>query len=167
MTHNGYGDMVVMSIEAYERGRFENEAYQKLMESALESENYPKLFTHDEVFGPLRQIWQNVIIKNFIANHLQPPINSILEYSNQRIAYYDTTGSTIYGTTCNIILQKQPKISTILFTAIHLLLRIPRNYIMPFLKKCLDKWNTLVIIMTKWKIWRLAHRANKKRKRDS
>jgi prevent-host-death family protein len=54
LTRNGYGDMVVMSIEAYERGRFESEVYQKLMESALESEINPKLFTHDEVFGPLR-----------------------------------------------------------------------------------------------------------------
>ena len=54
LTRNGYGDMVVMSIESYERGRFESEVYQKLMESALESESNPKLFTHDEVFGPLR-----------------------------------------------------------------------------------------------------------------
>ena len=54
LTRNGYGDMVVMSIEAYEQGRFESEVYQKLMESALESENAAKLFTHEEVFGALR-----------------------------------------------------------------------------------------------------------------
>ena len=54
LTRNGYGDMVVMSIEAYERGHFESEVYQKLMESALESESNPKLFTHDEIFSPLR-----------------------------------------------------------------------------------------------------------------
>ena len=54
LTRNGYGDMVVMSIESYERGRFESEVYHKLMESTLESESSPTLFTHDEVFGPLR-----------------------------------------------------------------------------------------------------------------
>ena len=54
LTKNGYGDMVVMSIESYERERFESEVYHKLIESALESENKPKLFTHDEVFGKLR-----------------------------------------------------------------------------------------------------------------
>ncbi len=54
LTRNGYGDMVVMSIEAYERGLFESEVYQKLMESALESEGNPKLLTHGEVFSPLR-----------------------------------------------------------------------------------------------------------------
>jgi prevent-host-death family protein len=54
LTRNGYGDMVVMSVEAYEKGLFQSEVYQKLMESALESEGEPKLFGHDEVFGKLR-----------------------------------------------------------------------------------------------------------------
>ena len=54
LTRNGYGDMVVMSIEAYERGRFESEVYQKLMESSLASMNNPAKLTHEEVFGPLR-----------------------------------------------------------------------------------------------------------------
>jgi len=54
LTRNGYGDMVVMSIEAYEKGLFESEVYQKLMESALESESGSKPLTHDEVFGRLR-----------------------------------------------------------------------------------------------------------------
>jgi len=54
ITKNGQGDLAVMSIEAYERGRFQDEVYHMLMESTLESENDPVLLTHEEVFGKLR-----------------------------------------------------------------------------------------------------------------
>jgi len=37
LTKNGYGDMVVMSIEAYERHQFESEVYLKLKEAELEA----------------------------------------------------------------------------------------------------------------------------------
>jgi len=55
LTNNGYGDMVVMSMEAWEEMNFENEIYQKLTEAQVEARSNPRRFSHDEVFGPLRQ----------------------------------------------------------------------------------------------------------------
>ncbi|QNB47776.1 type II toxin-antitoxin system prevent-host-death family antitoxin [Thermanaerosceptrum fracticalcis] len=54
LTKNGYGDMVVMSIEAYERKLFESEIYFKLKEAELEAKSTDKRFTHEEVFSDLR-----------------------------------------------------------------------------------------------------------------
>ncbi len=39
LTKNGYGDMVVMSIEAYEQKRFDSEIYQKLKEAEVEAKS--------------------------------------------------------------------------------------------------------------------------------
>ena len=55
LTNNGYGEMVVMSMEAWEEMNFENEIYQKLVEAQAEARSNPKRLSHDEVFGPLRQ----------------------------------------------------------------------------------------------------------------
>lgn len=54
LTKNGYGDMVVMSIEAYERKLFECEVYFKLKEAELEARSTDKRYTHEEVFSDLR-----------------------------------------------------------------------------------------------------------------
>jgi len=54
LTKNGYGDMVVMSMEAYERKLFESEIYFKLKEAELEAKTTNKRFSHDEVFSDLR-----------------------------------------------------------------------------------------------------------------
>ena len=55
LTDNGYGAMVVMSIEAWEEMNFENEIYLKLVEAQAEAQSTTKRLSHDEVFGPLRQ----------------------------------------------------------------------------------------------------------------
>ena len=55
LTNNGYGDMVVMSINNWEEMNFENEIYQKLVEAQAEARSNPRRLSHDEVFGPLRQ----------------------------------------------------------------------------------------------------------------
>ena len=55
LTNNGYGDMVVMSMENWEEINFENEIYQKLIEAGAEARSNPKRLSHDEVFSPLRQ----------------------------------------------------------------------------------------------------------------
>jgi PHD/YefM family antitoxin component YafN of YafNO toxin-antitoxin module len=55
LTNNGYGDMVVMSMEAWEEMNFENEIYQKLVEAQVEARSNPKRLSHDEVFGSLRK----------------------------------------------------------------------------------------------------------------
>lgn len=54
LTRNGYGDMVVMSMEAYERKLFESEIYFKLKEAELEAKSTDKRFSHEEVFSDLR-----------------------------------------------------------------------------------------------------------------
>jgi prevent-host-death family protein len=55
LTNNGYGDMVVMSMEAWEEMNFENEIYQKLIEAQNEANSNPRRLSHEEVFDPLRK----------------------------------------------------------------------------------------------------------------
>lgn len=54
LTKNGYGDMVVMSMEAYENRQFESEIYLKLKEAELQAKATTERLAHDEVFGKLR-----------------------------------------------------------------------------------------------------------------
>ncbi|MGI6488179.1 MAG: type II toxin-antitoxin system Phd/YefM family antitoxin [Syntrophomonadaceae bacterium] len=54
LTKNGYGDMVVMSIEAYERKLFQSEIYFKLKEAELEARASDKRLSHEEVFSDLK-----------------------------------------------------------------------------------------------------------------
>ncbi len=55
LTKNGYGDMVVMSIEAYERKLFESEIYFKLKEAELEAKSTGVRYSHEKVFSDLRK----------------------------------------------------------------------------------------------------------------
>lgn len=55
LTKNGYGDMVVMSFEAYEKLQFESEIYFKLKESEMQARLTNQRFSHKEVFNSLRQ----------------------------------------------------------------------------------------------------------------
>lgn len=55
LTKNGYGDMVVMSMEMYERKLFGSEVYFKLREAELEAKSTDKRFSHKEVFAELKQ----------------------------------------------------------------------------------------------------------------
>ncbi|MFZ5640616.1 type II toxin-antitoxin system Phd/YefM family antitoxin [Desulfurispora thermophila] len=54
LTKNGYGDMVVMSIETYERKLFASEIYFKLKEAELEARSTDQRFSHAEVFSNLK-----------------------------------------------------------------------------------------------------------------
>ena len=54
LTKNGYGDMVVMSMEAYEDNLFESEIYDKLKEAELEAKSTKTRITHEVVFSELR-----------------------------------------------------------------------------------------------------------------
>jgi prevent-host-death family protein len=56
LTRNGRGDMVVMSMEAYEQDRYESEVYLKLKESELEAESTTKRYTHEEVMASMEKI---------------------------------------------------------------------------------------------------------------
>ena len=55
LTKNGYGDMVVMSFEAYEKLQFESEIYFKLKEAEMQARLTNQRFSHKEVFSSLRQ----------------------------------------------------------------------------------------------------------------
>ena len=55
LTKNGYGDMVVMSIEAYENRLFNSKIFLKLREAELEAKSTKKRYSHDEVFSDLRK----------------------------------------------------------------------------------------------------------------
>lgn len=54
LTKNGYGDMVVMSIEAFEGLQFESEVYFKLQEAEREAELTNKRYSSKEVLKAMR-----------------------------------------------------------------------------------------------------------------
>ena len=58
LTKNGYGDMVVMSFQAYEKLQFESEIYFKLKEAELQAKQTNQRFSHKEVFDSIRQAIQ-------------------------------------------------------------------------------------------------------------
>ena len=55
LTRNGYGDMVVMSMEAYENLRFESEVYSKLAEAEREAEMADARFSSKNVLAAMRK----------------------------------------------------------------------------------------------------------------
>jgi len=61
LTKNGYGDMVVMSFEAYEKLQFGSEVYFKLKEAELQAKQTNQRFSHKEVFDSLRQTLQEKV----------------------------------------------------------------------------------------------------------
>lgn len=54
LTKNGYGDMVVLSMEAFESLQFESEVYFKLQEAEREAELTDKRYSSKEVFQAMR-----------------------------------------------------------------------------------------------------------------
>ena len=56
LTKNGRGDMVVMSLEAYEQNLFESEIYLKLKEAEYQAASVKKRYTHNETMTELRKI---------------------------------------------------------------------------------------------------------------
>ena len=54
LTKNGYGDMVVMSMESYEQKRFESEIFSKLREAELEARTNKTRYSHEDIFSQLR-----------------------------------------------------------------------------------------------------------------
>ena len=55
ITKNGYGDMVVLSMEAFERLQFESEVYFKLQEAEREAEITNKRFSSKEVLKAMKE----------------------------------------------------------------------------------------------------------------
>jgi prevent-host-death family protein len=54
LTKNGYGDMVVMSMEAYEKYKMDIMIYQKLKEAAIEAKSTKVRYDFDEVAKEMR-----------------------------------------------------------------------------------------------------------------
>lgn len=59
LTKNGYGDMVVMSLELYERIQLGNEIFIKLKEAELEARATDVRYSHAEVFEKAREQLDN------------------------------------------------------------------------------------------------------------
>lgn len=55
LTKNGYGDMVVLSMESYESLQFESEVYFKLQEAEKEAELTDKRYSPKEVLQAMRE----------------------------------------------------------------------------------------------------------------
>ena len=55
LTRNGYGNMAVMSMEAYENLRFESEVYSKLAEAEREAEMTDARFSSKNVLAAMRK----------------------------------------------------------------------------------------------------------------
>lgn len=54
LTKNGYGDMVVLSMEAYENLQFESEVYAKLQEAEREAELTDWRYSSKDVLKAMR-----------------------------------------------------------------------------------------------------------------
>ena len=55
-TKNGHGNMVVMSMEAYEQNLFESDVYLKLKEAEYQAASVKKRYTHEETITELLKI---------------------------------------------------------------------------------------------------------------
>ena len=55
LTKNGYGDMVVMSMDSFENLEFDSEVYHKLKEAEREAELTDRRFSSKEVLSAIKQ----------------------------------------------------------------------------------------------------------------
>ena len=56
LTKNGYGDMVVLSMEAFEQLQFDSEVYFKLQEAEREAEVKEERFSSKDILRDMRLI---------------------------------------------------------------------------------------------------------------
>ena len=55
LTKNGYGDMVVLSMEAFQNMQFESEVYFKLLEAEQEAELTDKRYSSKDVLKSIKE----------------------------------------------------------------------------------------------------------------
>ena len=55
LTKNGYGDLVVLSMEAYERLQLDSEIYTKLLEAEREAETTDQRYSSKDVLKAMRE----------------------------------------------------------------------------------------------------------------
>lgn len=58
LTKNGYGDMVVLSMEAFEKLYFESEIYFKLQEAEREAELTDKRFSSKDILNDMKAMFR-------------------------------------------------------------------------------------------------------------
>lgn len=94
LTKNGYGDMVVMSIEAYEKKLFESEVYFKLKEAEIEARTTKKRYSREEVFSDLRAKLASKVNGDSVYDKLYKKFrtNMCIEYQENKdeMIYYFT-----------------------------------------------------------------------------
>ena len=56
LTKNGYGDMVVLSMEAFQSMQFESEVYLKLLEAEREAEHTQKRYSSKDVLKAMKDV---------------------------------------------------------------------------------------------------------------
>lgn len=56
LTKNGYGDMVVLSMEAFEKLQFESEVYSKLQEAEREAAMTDQRYSSKDVLKAMREV---------------------------------------------------------------------------------------------------------------
>ena len=54
LTKNGVGSIVVMSMDAYEDGRYKSQVYDQLLEAEVQAASTTKRFSHAEVMAAVR-----------------------------------------------------------------------------------------------------------------
>ena len=59
LTKNGFGDMVVLSMEAYENLQFDSEIYFKLKEAEQEAERSNMRYSSKDVLKAMREVIHN------------------------------------------------------------------------------------------------------------
>ncbi len=55
LTKNGVGSIVVMSMDAYEEGRYESQVYDKLLEAEIQAVSTSQRVSHEEVMRSARE----------------------------------------------------------------------------------------------------------------
>lgn len=55
LTKNGVGSIVVMSMDAYEEGRYESQVYDKLLEAEIQAVITSRRVSHEEVMRSARE----------------------------------------------------------------------------------------------------------------
>jgi len=61
LTKNGYADMIVMSVSAYEKMKLDTEIYIKLKEAELEAKSTKIRYSAEEVFADIRADLDNYL----------------------------------------------------------------------------------------------------------
>ena len=98
LTKNGYGTMVVMSLEAY--SRLTDPIEQALDEADRVAEIDERRMSHEEVFGEAKEIGQLQVKKADRVTPLQPKIGIQYKFENDKISLRYVAAISSLGRYC-------------------------------------------------------------------